>query len=514
MVDAIKEKISVNKIVDRKKELITIKGDIIVPDSKPDILNIICTSGTVCVYKKEILNDKIRIDGNIDTYIMYLADSEEDRTRGISTSLDFSEILNISGLDEESKEKTKVKLKSIESNIINGRKIEISAVLEVDIQIYNNEELEIINDLVEESEIEMLKETKTISSIVGKGNTSINVKESIKLNENDTIAEILKTNIQIENKDVKVSYNKILTKAEANIKIMYLNEINKIGSVNAKVPIVGFIDIENVSDGNICDVDYEIRNIIIKLNSNDEHSIDLEMDVGVSAIAYEEKNVNTIKDLYSPIRIIEYNKKKIKTLLNKVNIKDERQVREKFLIDGLDNKKVLDVDVNPIIESIKTFNEKIIINGSLELRIIVGDNNQVEQKKENIPFNFEIENNEDLTDIKTIADIEVLNQDFIVQERGNINSNIDLGISIKGYEDVSFDIMDSIDIKGKREEQDYSVVIYVIKEGDTLWNIAKFFGTTVEEILNVNEIENADNLVPGEKLFIPRYVNYGITCKQ
>ena len=314
MVDAIKEKISVNKIVDRKKELITIKGDIIVPDSKPDILNIICTSGTVCVYKKEILNDKIRIDGNIDTYIMYLADSEEDRTRGISTSLDFSEILNISGLDEESKEKTKVKLKSIESNIINGRKIEISAVLEVDIQIYNNEELKIINDLVEESEIEMLKETKTISSIVGKGNTSINVKESIKLNENDTIAEILKTNIQIENKDVKVSYNKILTKAEANIKIMYLNEINKIGSVNAKVPIVGFIDIENVSDGNICDVDYEIRNIIIKLNSNDEHSIDLEMDVGVSAIAYEEKNVNTIKDLYSPIRIIEYNKNWFKLL--------------------------------------------------------------------------------------------------------------------------------------------------------------------------------------------------------
>ena len=44
MVDAIKEKISVNKIVDRKKELITIKGDIIVPDSKPDILNIICTN--------------------------------------------------------------------------------------------------------------------------------------------------------------------------------------------------------------------------------------------------------------------------------------------------------------------------------------------------------------------------------------------------------------------------------------------------------------------------------------
>ena len=38
----------------------------------------------------------------------------------------------------------------------------------------------------------------------------------------------------------------------------------------------------------------------------------------------------------------------------------------------------------------------------------------------------------------------------------------------------------------------------------TLWNIAKRFGSTVAEIVKINEIENPDVIMPGEQLFVPR----------
>ncbi|MBO6243487.1 MAG: DUF3794 domain-containing protein, partial [Clostridia bacterium] len=183
MLETVNEKISVNKIIANKKEIIIVEGDIIVPDSKPDVLNVICTSGVVCVYKKEILNDKVRIDGNIDTYIMYLADSENDKTRGISTNLDFVETINVPGIEEGMQEKTKVILKSIESKVINGRKLGIKATLEVQIQIYSNEEIEIVNDITDANEIQMLKESLKINSVVGAGETKIYTKETIKINE-------------------------------------------------------------------------------------------------------------------------------------------------------------------------------------------------------------------------------------------------------------------------------------------------------------------------------------------
>ena len=62
-------------------------------------------------------------------------------------------------------------------------------------------------------------------------------------------------------------------KKEAAIKIMYLTEDNRINIVNAKIPVVGFIDIQNISENNICNVHYEIRNMIIKPNQVEEHSI-------------------------------------------------------------------------------------------------------------------------------------------------------------------------------------------------------------------------------------------------
>ena len=90
-VQVSKENICINKLVAEKKELVFVHNDMIVPDSKPDILNTINISGNVCIYKKEIMDDKVKIDGNINTYIMYLPDSKDDNLRAINCNLDFSE---------------------------------------------------------------------------------------------------------------------------------------------------------------------------------------------------------------------------------------------------------------------------------------------------------------------------------------------------------------------------------------------------------------------------------------
>ena len=46
------------------------------------------------------------------------------------------------------------------------------------------------------------------------------------------------------------------------------------------------------------------------------------------------------------------------------------------------------------------------------------------------------------------------------------------------------------------------MIIYTVKQGDTLENIANENGVTVEQILNTNFPPNPDNLVVGQKLVI------------
>ena len=63
---------------------------------------------------------------------------------------------------------TNVKLKNIECKIINGRKINLKAFVEVDVKVTSTEELDIINE-VNSSGIQMLNENMSINSFIGGG---------------------------------------------------------------------------------------------------------------------------------------------------------------------------------------------------------------------------------------------------------------------------------------------------------------------------------------------------------
>jgi LysM repeat protein len=46
------------------------------------------------------------------------------------------------------------------------------------------------------------------------------------------------------------------------------------------------------------------------------------------------------------------------------------------------------------------------------------------------------------------------------------------------------------------------IVLYVSRDGDTIWKIAKKYRTTIDDILNINELEYGKEIKPGTKLLI------------
>ena len=118
-IETNRENICINHIINQKKEAFIVKGDCIIPDIKPDILKEINTSGIVCIYKKEILENKVKIDGNINTYTIYLADDENNSVRSINFNLDFSQLITVDRAMPDMDAKIDVKLKNIECKILN-----------------------------------------------------------------------------------------------------------------------------------------------------------------------------------------------------------------------------------------------------------------------------------------------------------------------------------------------------------------------------------------------------------
>ena len=399
-------------------------------------------------------------------------------------------------------------IKSLECNVINGRKINIKVGINVKYKVFTSENIELVNDIVNNKDIQVLRNNTNVNSLVGYGNTKAYVKETLMIDNTDNLAEILKVNINMVDKDIKTSYNKVLAKAEAEVKIVYLTEDNKVVCCTNKIPIVGFVDIQDVAENNVCDSNFEIKNMIIKPNSVEEHSIYFELEVEVSCMAYEEKNINLLEDLYSPVQELDCNKKEISAISNKTNRTENCHINETINLPEIENSNIVDVDCIPKITNVSKLNSKINYEGEIELRFIISSNNQIKTMKSTIPFDFTVNNIENGEMFNIITNIEVEENDFTIKTGENIEADINLIFDISMSKNENINIIENIEVEENRNFEDYSLIIYIVKPGDTLWSIAKNLKSTLEDIIKANAIEDENNIKVGEKLYIPRYVKY------
>ena len=504
VIETAKEQIVLNQIIGQKKEIRIVESDIIVNDVKPDVLNVISTSGIISIYKKEVMDGKIRIDGGINTYIIYLADDEQSSTRSLNNCLDFTQIIDIENCKEGMISDENITIKSFETRIINGRKINVKANLEIGTNVYSNENIEIITGINENTDMEILNRSQNVTSLLGSGSNKIYAKDTVAIDMADDVAEIMKVNINIIQEETKISYNKVLSKANAEIEIMYLTEDNRINTINSKIPVMGVVDILNINENCICSTKNVLKNLVIKPNSAEQHSIYIEAEVELVCTAYEVREINVIEDLYSLTADVNMNKEQINVITERHNLQDIYTMKENIRIPDLTG-TVYNVSAMPVINKYEVMRNKVIYTGEVNVEILFNHNNAMNSRIIQLPFNYEI--NSDKINDKAILETRIITKqtDAVVTD-GSVDIMINLGIELRIETSDSLDVIKNINVEENKKCDLYSMTIYFVKPGDTLWKIAKMFKSTVKDIAEVNEIEDVNKINVGEQLYIPKCV--------
>ena len=507
-VEATKETLCINQIIGKKVDTAIIEEDFVVPDIKPDILNAINTSGVVCIYKKEVMDGKIRMDGCVNTYIMYLADDGESAVRSLNVNLDFSHIVDFSNLKIGMMVETNVAIKTIECRVINGRKINVRAILEIELNAYSNEDLEFVQQIGDIKDVQLLKENLSINSLLGTGNTKVYAKDTIMIDSVDDLAEIMKVNLDIRNREIKVSYNKILVKADCVVKIMYLTGDNRICTKMASIPVMGFVDIANVTDENICNIKNELKNLVIKPNNVEEHSIFIENEFSITCSAFESKEINIIQDLYSPEEEIKMSQELVTLIQDKNIIRDVCNVQEKIDVSEINSNKIYNIKACPNIVKENQLNNSVSYEGELVLKILYESNitNRIEVKEQTVSFTHTVTSEKISKNSNISTDIEIESKDFICMPDNTVDIKLNMNFILNIYQKSDVNIVNNITVEEYNNNNSNSLVIYFVKDGDTLWKIAKKFKSTMEEIATVNNIENIEKINVGDQLYIPKYV--------
>ena len=87
------------------------------------------------------------------------------------------------------------------------------------------------------------------------------------------------------------------------------------------------------------------------------------------------------------------------------------------------------------------------------------------------------------------------------------NENVNIYLTIESIKNNNkkkcIEMVNNLQLDEEKINNPYSMIIYFVKENDTLWNIGKSFNVSIDSICKYNNIE--DNILnPGKKLYIVR----------
>ncbi len=487
------EKIDIKRSLGIKRKNINIEKDYILPDSKPDIIKVQTENAQIYMIKKEKMENKVKIDGGVTLRVTYLTGEGKNKVLKIEES--FSEMVEIEGINESSFINENLQISNIKIDILNERKIHIRIDGLCEIKASKKENIEFIHKINPIHQLQTLNKKIKIKSYIGHGETKINLQEKLEVENLQENIEVIKLDYQINNIEKKMSYNKVLVKADCSLKCLYITEAGSIYITKKEVPIMGFLDIENVEDNNECSIEFSLKNLVIAESTVESNpAINIEMEFNVTGDIYQNKEIDILEDLYCLNSKTNFSKQKVMIEDNENNRIMSYKVQQKILIE----------DINQIYDTeCKIVNYQIVgkyVEGDAKLTFLYSsfENNSINKKEETIKFQLTLE--EEKQEIL----VKATNIKANILPDSNVETEVEFEIYDTKQNNQEIELINNIEIEDSNDDDGYSMIIYFVKKDDSLWKIAKRFNSTISQITNINEITNEDKIQVGDKLYIPR----------
>lgn len=487
-----KEAINVKKRIGEKNKRISIEKDYILPDSKPDIIKVQSESSLPYIRKKENMENRLKIEGGFETRISYI--TSEGKNRVLKIDEELSEVLDIEGINQESSISEKISIIQIETSILNERKIHYKIEAEIQVVASKKENIELIYEINKVHNIETLSKKTNIDTYIGHSESKISVKEKLETENIQEGIEVVKFKPKVENIETKISYNKILVKADCKIKCVYQSKSGSTYMVQKEVPVMGFLDIENIDEECESNIELTLKNININEDCSNKNEIEIEMEFNLSGDIYQKREINMMIDLYGINYKTDFKNQTMYLEKSKPQVLKKVELENKTLIEDIN--QIYDQEY--IIKNVQTKEEKTEVQIKATYLYSSFENETI-NKYETI-ITKELNAKYDLEKTK----IKIEKENTVLLPDSSIEATLELSIQSLNAEKI--EVINEIEIEDEESDDKYSMIIYCVKEGDSLWKIAKKFKSTVKEISNINEIEDENKINIGDKIYIPRAI--------
>ena len=513
-LELMKEAVTLKQQRGKQSSRILLEGDMIVPDTKPDIKEVLHCKGRVRTQEVKIGDEKISFRGELIVMVLYRAIAGERYVYAMTSSLPIQETLYMEGLQTDDMVELDLDLEHLECNLINDRKVGLRAVIEADAQAEWKTNLQMVFGTKDEQAQLLWSKVLTEQPITEKKDR-FNVKGKWSVpHDQPAIGEILDTTVTISNTDIRPMDGKVGIKGNLWVSVLYSDDTNGMPMVTEQdIQFHGFIEASGMTPQSIADVKLTVGEIEVTPEVDEDGE---PRELAVDVTIYEDLKASEIaeKSFVTDAYGLEQNLKPIQetvTFYMTAGVAQNRfTVKETVRLEENEPPMMQAVRIwgNVQITDVKADIDTVVVEGVLHTEMMYlceDDTAPVCVIHRGFPFTRTIEvkgaKPEDTVCVRGTweeADFRLL-----TEQEGECRIQVMLYAKVLRNQQVTM-VTDLQEEEVAEQTTQPGAVIVTVQPGDTLWNLAKKYRTTPERILMMNDIEHPDRLYVGQKLLILR----------
>ena len=481
-------------------------AETIVPDYSPDVARIVDVSACLLPRSQTIADGRLSVEGSIRLTLLFMA----EETQGLR-SLEYTVPFEQSERLPDGCEKASVegRVCNPEVRLLNPRKLFTRLDVEWRFTPYCRETLSVCGEIPDQEAyaIETLCEKHEVSLIRAIGEKDFVFSDELTIpSGREPICELLCTRIKPRVTETKSIGSKAVLKGVVCVSLLYATEAGKLCSYAEELPFSQILD--GVAEGESGDVSAStVLNLSgCEIHTGGEgngggHTVSVKLFMNAFVVLRGTQTVNCITDLYSTAYEFDAQTERVELWHEPETLTVTQSVREQ-LDTGTEVKCVLSMDVCFGGASARQEGERSVLRAAAAVSALYLDESDVPRAAS--------------------RRIEVTAESAIsgdVQVEAVCSGDITANINANGIElrfPVDFTVLSAeatpcvclTELSAEKPDaqgcDSPSLVLRALCEGETLWDVAKQYRTTIAEILSANELSGSAAAEVGQMLLIPR----------
>ena len=503
----LKTQIYMNETIVNETGEVPVDIDFTMPDYYPDIVKILKCRAVPRISSKSASGKKITVDGSVCVNMFY--SDENGHLNSFEYQYLFTKNFECNDDVGDADITANAKCEYMNCRAITSRKADIHGAVSVRIKAAVRRSKDIITDY-DDKNIELNRGTSPATSPMGCSEKYLLVDEDIELGEtSQSVRTIIRYDAVPAVKECKIMAGKTMVKGDIEVTVLCCMTDSSTQTVRSTVPFSQMLETENANESCECTASVQMAFLDIKPRSNasgDTKSLQMNAKLCVCCETYCNNDVEVVLDAYS--RKYSADIEKCDIVFNKIHTTVSDTFTVKTSLDFADGNisNIVDMWCEVGSKDININADNMTVSGTVTSYILAygDDNNAVFCEKEsNFEHTYSLGGVNG--DIYCDPQLTVKSCNYTITSSSGIDIRIELCVNAPVCErnNVSLITDISVDENKQIEKTDRgALTIYFASGGEKIWDIARKYRSSTDEIKTVNEISE-DVLQSDKMIFVP-----------